>query len=303
MKSEFEYPVRFMAVDAGSNATKYRAWEIESPARVAQIAERRYPIRLGAGVFTRGRIADETIAAAVEVFQSIRDDAGQLGVGTIRAVTTSAAREAQNTPLLVDAIRRATGIVLEAIADEREARLIGLGVLSAHPVAGECVIADVGGGSTEVIRARGGEIDFAVSLPLGAVRLAEMFFSAIPPVAGEVGAMENHLRDVLGRMPLLEPLDVAAEMIGSGGTITTLNFMAGGNGGVTLAEIAAIIERLRGMSVPQILAAYPVDEARAEIILAGALVLKSVMEKVGLRKMILIRSGVSDGLLREFMRQ
>ncbi len=276
MKSEFEYPVRFMAVDAGSNATKYRAWEIESPARVAQIAERRYPIRLGAGVFTRGRIADETIAAAVEVFQSIRDDAGQLGVGTIRAVTTSAAREAQNTPLLVDAIRRATGIVLEALADEREARLIGLGVLAAHPVAGEGVSADVGGGSTEVIRARGGR-DRLCRVPSARRRrrLAENVFQRHP---ARRGRSRGHGKPSARRSrPECRCWNARC---GRGNDRLRRNnhdaqFHGRRQRGVTLAAIAAIIERLRGMSVPQILAAYRSMRRAPKSSLAGRLVSQS----------------------------
>lgn len=299
--SKREYPVRFMAIDAGSNATKYRVWDIEAVGKVTLTAERRYPIRLGEGVFTSGRIADETIAAAVEVFRSIREDAENYGVNAMRSVTTSAAREAQNRDALVGAIRRETGIQLEILSDEDEARLIGLGILAARPESnGPCAMIDIGGGSTEFIVARGGKIEWAISVPIGAVRMKEMFFKAIPPREEEIDALENHIQDVLLRMLPKAVIGADTELIGSGGTIVSLTLMSGGNGGVTLNKVESTIERLHAMDVKQICETYPVDEARAEIILAGSLVCRAIMKHIGLSKLLSVRGGVSDGLMREF---
>ncbi|MCE5228490.1 hypothetical protein LLG95_02690 [bacterium] len=303
MNPKPKYPLRFMAIDAGSNATKYRVWELKRPGEAWQIAERRYPMRIGEGVFATGRIAPETISAAADVYRSIRGEMDALGVTAYRAVTTSAAREAQNTADLIEAIRRAANIDIEIIDDDREAQLIGMGVLSCRPDANApCVIADIGGGSTEIIQARGGRIERAVSTPIGAVRLKEMFFRTIPPSAADIDAVEDNIREVLDRMIGNPPIDPDTELIGSGGTITALTIMAGKDtSGLTLGELDTIIGRLRGMSVEQMCAYYPIDQARAEVILSGSLVLRAVMRKFGMSRLILIRSGVGDGLLREYM--
>lgn len=302
--SRAPHPVRFMAIDAGSNATKYRVWEIESQANPTLIAEKRHPLRIGEGVFRTGRISDDTITKAVDVFRAIRSESESYGITAMRAVTTSAAREAQNRDELIDAILRETGIRLEVLSDEDEARLIGMGILAARAQAsGSCVMIDIGGGSTEFIIANAGKIDWAKSLPIGAVRMTEVFFSTIPPAVEQIDALEKHVQHVLAQSIPAHIIPPRPELIGSGGTITALNFMAGGNGGVKLTEIDSIVKRLRPMNVDEIGKTFPIDHERGQIILAGALLLANIMKQLGFGEILLVRSGVADGLMREYQMQ
>lgn len=292
--------MRFMSIDAGSNATKYRVWEIEA-GEPTLIAERRFPMRIGEGVFTTGRIAAESIAGAVRVMQEVCNDRDMLGVTAWRAATTSAAREACNGQDLVNAIRSATGIELEILTGSEEARLIALGLLASRNDGLRRTIIDIGGGSTEIIFARGAETVHAVSTNIGAVRMSETYFAAIPPAAEAIERLEAHLRDVLEKTQL--PAEIGTELLGSGGTIVALKMMIGdGNGEIELARLSALIEKLRAMNVKQICGAYPIEEQRAEIILAGALILRAVMNRVGHESVLMVRGGVGDGLLREFLR-
>lgn len=287
-----------MAIDSGSNATKYRVWEIDADGEARLIAERRFAVRIGEGVFTSGKIGPESIAAAVEVFKTICDDKILLGVRAARAVTTSAAREASNRGELVDAIRSAAGIELRILPDADEARLIALGILAGKADDAPRAIVDIGGGSTEIILARGEEVVRAISTRMGAVRMAEIFFEAIPPAPASVERLEQHVRILLGKLEL--PVDGGTEMLGCGGTITALNAMVG-NGVLELAQVDSVIGRLGGMNVEQVCEAYRLDEERAQIILAGALVLRGVMRRLGQGRVRLVRGGVSDGLMREFV--
>ncbi len=303
------FPYRFMAVDCGSNSIKYRVWEIEEDGAVRQLAERRFPVRLGEGVFLDGMLKPAAIKGAVEAFKAIRLDHDTHQIHALRAVATSAMREASNRQTLVREVLRESDIRLEVLPDAEEARMIALGVLGVRQgLSRTCVMIDIGGGSTELIVARDPDIISVQSLRLGAVRLREMFFTDSPPAPEQVELAVSHIEDVFERTLHLPELEADVEVLGSAGTITALRDMAAGTreGGesdapLTLAAVESLVERMRVMDKQAIVDAFGVEPQRAEVILAGALVLRSIMRRAGLTRLSLVKGGVGDGLLQNFL--
>lgn len=307
-----------MAIDNGSNAIKYRVWRVGGPGDIEQIAERRFPVRLGEGVFggdqIGGRFAPEKIDEAVACYGEIRRDIERLGVNEWRAVGTSALREASNTDDLVRAIESASGIPIEVIAEREEARLIALGAFGRpEGLAGRHVLIDVGGGSTEIIVTHDSQIDWAKSLPIGAVRLTGNFFPHQPPTEHQYALATRATDEILTRELTDMPPAKGTHALGSGGTLVALLLMA--HRLTTPAELQndpalrlltrpqldALEEALRRMTTDEIVATYHADSRRAEILLAGALALRVILGRLGLTAIELGRGGVSEGLLWDWV--
>src|SRR5580658_76844 len=181
---------RFAALDLGSNALRLRVIEAMAPntegrSQLAllpgeptsswrEVTSLRAPVRLGAEVFTTGKLAPTSIGQACAALREFRIAMDTAKVDAYRATATSAVREAQNGATLVERARRETGIELEIIEGVEEARLIQLAVvrqLALHDK--KALLIDLGGGSTELTLLDRGQSSFSVSLPLGTVRLLE----------------------------------------------------------------------------------------------------------------------------------
>ena len=303
------FPYRFLAVDAGSNSIKFRAWEIDEDGSAHALAERRYPVRLGQGTFRDGVVSEQNIAAAVEAFQDIQLEYDTLGIHAMRAVATSAAREASNGLTLVRRVAKQTGINLEILPPAEEARLIALGVLGMLPrLSEQYLLIDIGGGSTEIILAGDPDIISALSVRLGAVRLREMFFPVSPPTSTQVALAKDHIRDVLGKTLHLPGRQEDLHCLGGAGTITALHAMVGAltgrretDGEISLLEIDTVVERVMKLSVDEIAKEFGLDTQRAEIILPGALVLRAILQQLRIERIGLAHGGVGDGLLHVFL--
>src|SRR5207249_4192359 len=134
----------------------------------------REPVRLGRDVFTRGSVSDETVEQAVAAFQRFRERLTQRGVESFRAVATSALREARNRNAVTSRIKEATGIELDVIGGEEEARLIYLAVTGRIDLKDQrALLIDIGGGSVEVVLVDHGQIVATDSFRMGAVRLLQ----------------------------------------------------------------------------------------------------------------------------------
>ena len=165
-------PVNIAAIDAGSNAIRLVIARATSPDRYEILDSERASVRLGHNAFTRHVLSNDTIAKAARAFRHFRRMMDRHHVAMYRAVATSAAREARNRHTLIERVRRKSGIEIEVISGEEEARLICAGVLRA--LASNVtprLIFDLGGGSLEMNFLESGVVSAAVALPLGTVRL------------------------------------------------------------------------------------------------------------------------------------
>src|SRR5579864_5691157 len=199
---------RYAAIDIGSNSIRMEAAEIApgQPARI--LASDREVTRLGESVFRTGSVSEDAMQAACVVLARMADLYRRLDVVGVRAVATSAIRDAHNQKEFLERASQAAGTRVEIISGREEARLIHLGVESSWPqTASSILIIDIGGGSAGIIAAERGRLQEAFSKPLGAVRLHENFLLEDPPSAQQLRQMHEYIRQKLeGAVRRLGPL-------------------------------------------------------------------------------------------------
>jgi exopolyphosphatase/guanosine-5'-triphosphate,3'-diphosphate pyrophosphatase len=292
---------RVVLIDLGSNAVRFALAGV-IPGRAFRIFdEARVQTRLAAG--RRGALPLAGVAAtvaAVRRFLARVDDGRPLRVV---AAATSAVRDARNAHRLIGRLRRVADIEVEVLGWEEEARLGAIAALSSLPFR-DAVVADLGGGSLQLTTVREGEIVPAASVPLGAVRITRRFLRHDPPTASEVAALRRHVREFLAP---LRPTSGSARLVGLGGTVRTLArvHLRAGRGrrtaihGLSLdrAQVSALCLRLQALPLRRRRRVTGLKAERADIIVAGAIVLEEVMALGGFSTLTVCERGVRHGLL------
>ncbi|MDP9365942.1 MAG: hypothetical protein M3Q10_17275, partial [Chloroflexota bacterium] len=176
------------AIDIGSNSIKMTVARAGLDGGLDEFAWRSETVRLGAGLETEGRLRDDRIEAAVTVLQAFTAEARALGANRVVAVATEATRAAANGPAFLARLARETGIEVRVIDGDEEAGLTFRGLATSTDTTGQVVVADIGGGSTELIAATDGAVRAARSIPLGSGRLTDRLIVADPPTAAEIAA-------------------------------------------------------------------------------------------------------------------
>jgi exopolyphosphatase/guanosine-5'-triphosphate,3'-diphosphate pyrophosphatase len=300
----------FAVVDLGSNATRLQIAQVSPEGRISVLAEDRAPVRLGEQVFKTGRLSGAAIARTAVALQRFAQLARRAGAQSIRAVATSAVREASNRAALVRTIRTHAGIDLEVISGAEEARLVCLGVLQGTAASERSLILDIGGGSTEIISARGEDPESWWSLPLGSVRLTEFFVSHDPIARKEARLVDEAVQDALTQ---LDPLLVGKHrrILGAAGTTAAVAQLArkvSGQGSasaslpVTAEQVARVLEELRPTTSKQ-RKKMGVDEQRADIVYAGTAICEGVMRKLRVDELLVTSRGLRDGLMADLVRR
>lgn len=188
---------RYAAVDIGSNSVRMLAAEVDDDG-TRILAQERQVTRLGEGVFRDGRISEEALAFLVAQLARFSGIYGRLEISGVRAVATSAVRDANNQAEFLRRTAEALGTEVEIISGPEEARLIHLGVQARWSRPGErTLIIDVGGGSAELILSDGAHLVDAVSKPCGAVRLKELFLKHDPAEPDEISRLQSFINEKL----------------------------------------------------------------------------------------------------------
>ena len=302
-------PITLAVVDLGSNAVRLQIADAQRDGSFTVRSEDRAPVRLGAQVFRTGRLSGDSIIACAVAMQRFAKLAQRAGAQRIRAVATSAVREASNRVQLLRAVRAASRLDIEVVSGAEEARLVCLGVLQDAPQSERALLLDIGGGSTEIISARGEEPDSAWSLPLGSVRLTEFFVRSDPIARREARLLEEAIQDALGQV---DPLLVGRHrrLVGAAGTTGAVAQLArtvsgappGGSGPVSHAQVQNVLEQLRDTTAKQ-RRKLGVDESRVDIMYAGTAILDGVMRKLRVEEMEITARGLRDGLMADLVRR
>ncbi len=189
---------RYAAVDIGSNSLRMEAAEVVPGSIPKLLASDRQVTRLGASVFRTGKVSGEAMELVCKVLSQMAEQYRKLEVVGVRAVATSAIRDAANQDEFLHKASDAIGTPVEVISGQEESRLIHLGVQSnwPHPKH-KVLLVDVGGGSAETMYSECGHLKQAVSKPLGAVRLTEVFLKSDPPTPRELDRMETYIEEKL----------------------------------------------------------------------------------------------------------
>ncbi len=295
-------------IDIGSNAIRLQVARIDKPGSYEVLCEERKPVRLGEGVFVTGELADSAILRAIEALKYFREIATVYRVELVRAVATSAAREASNAGEFVRQVEESTGLTVEVISGQEEARLIHLGLrdsLLLEPDR-QYLLIDIGGGSTEISVATKSRVLISESLKLGTVRLTELFVKSDPIRERDFDRMYKYIRDTVTRYQKVTGVAGHDAAIGTAGAMSALAALSQKfrDTNVRLAslgrkELELILNRLKAATLAERRAWLGAETDRAEVIVAGSVVLLGLMEVLGFSDILISPKGLRDGVMLE----
>ena len=302
---------RYAAIDIGSNSVRLLVGDYLPGGPLRVLAAEREVTRLGGGVFRSGRIEDQAIDFLCAQLSRMCQVIARHEVLAIRAVATSAVRDANNQYEFIARASAAFGAPIEVISGQEEARLIHLGVTIRWPQPkGRILLVDVGGGSGEITLSEDGQLQEAFSKPLGAVRLTEVFLQgADPPAAEDLHRMVRYID---------EKLQPAVERFGRGNFARMIATSASAAAIVcainrvprarreeadrlraTKAQVRRFYQDVMGKSLAQRRQMTGIGPRRAEIIVPGAALYWRVLENFQHHSMYYLAAGVREGIIAD----
>jgi exopolyphosphatase/guanosine-5'-triphosphate,3'-diphosphate pyrophosphatase len=295
------------AIDCGTNSTRL----LVADGTGRELVRLMRITRLGQGVDRENALAPEAIARTVGVLEEYRRSMDHYGVTRVRMVATSAVRDAENGAAFTQAALAVVGVEPEVLSGTEEGMLAYAGASAdLEPSAGDTLVVDIGGGSTEITLGRAGTVS-SVSLQLGCVRLTERFLKGDPPSDAEVAATRSAITDALRggeeKLPALVHLDPSRRMIGLAGTVSTLASLKLGvaeydaeklhHVAITVDEIEEMCATLASLSNPERGALVGMVPGREDVLLGGALVLAEVAARYGCEQVISSEKDILDGIV------
>ena len=298
---------RYAAIDVGTNSVKLNVGERLDDGEWRTVVDRSEMTRLGEGIHETGRLGEEAVRRTVDAIAELAEEARRAGAEEIAVVGTAGLRQAVNSDEFLDAVRKRAGVLVEVIAGDEEARLSFLAAADAlHLGTGRLGVFETGGGSSQFTFGEDGRVQERFSLDLGAVPVTERFGLDRAVDEQTVAAAREAIASQLGPLEGRPPLDV---LVGIGGAITNL-------AGVQLGLDRYEPDRVRGLElgaseVDRQIELYRTRDAeerrgirglqpkRAEVILAGACIVRTVLAKLGRDSLTVSDQGLRHGVLLE----
>jgi exopolyphosphatase/guanosine-5'-triphosphate,3'-diphosphate pyrophosphatase len=298
---------RIAAIDVGSNSIRLVVAEVLPSGGYRVLDEERENTRLATALTKTGRIDPKAADATVQVLRNFLSIAAGYNSTQIRAIGTSALRDAEDGPAFCDRVRKELKLSIEVISAAEEARLAFLSVARAFDISSrEVAVADIGGGSTEMVLASSGLVDQVYETKLGAVRVTEecdvIGRSSEKQLAKLRDFIDRALKKQVGKPPFVPDM-----LFGTGGTFTALASMimaAQGQAGqpmwgfrVTRAQIRHLVADLAQMTLEKRRKMAGLTPQRADIIVAGLAIIERIMKHFSVNLVQVHTRGVRDGLL------
>lgn len=296
------------AIDIGSNAIRFAIGSVGPDQKLTIQENVREAIRLGKDVFTQGSISDETIGRAKEAFIKFRNISLEHKVGLMRAVGTSALREASNNQEFIDKVYQASDIKVSIIDGGEEARLVTLAVAKEVDFRKKLALAvDIGGGSIEISLVSDGDIILSDSLKMGTVRLLQLLeekkrgrkiFNKL--VSGYVEGVRRQVEEELGS----RKVDLC---IGTGGNIEALGNLRTSLLGkedktfVKVDELDSLIEHLQSLSYEERIDQLKLRADRADVIIPASIIIQQIVRQVGVKHLTIPHVGLKEGVLLDMV--
>jgi exopolyphosphatase / guanosine-5'-triphosphate,3'-diphosphate pyrophosphatase len=298
-------PERFAVIDVGTNSVKFHIGERAADGTWTPVVDTAEITRLGEGLEDSGKIAPDAIRRTVAAVGAMADEGRRLGAAAIVVVGTAGLRKAHNAGEAITAMRDRVGCPIEVIRGDEESRLEYLAVASGIPVGEGLVgIFDTGGGSTEFTFGSAGQVDRHFSLDIGSVAYTEQYGLTDAVSRDTLDAVMARIADDL--LPL-DNCPRPAALVGMGGAITNItavqhklqNYdpdMVQGSI-VDLPEVDRQIERYASLHAEDRRSITGLQPKRADVILAGACIVRAVMDKLDQRTLTVSDRGLRHGLL------
>jgi len=304
----------FGFIDLGTNSVRLLLVRINPNHSFTILRREKQVIRLGEGEFTNKRILPDAMQRAVLVCRRYFELCERYHVREIRAVATSAIRDAQNKDDVIALLKEETNIVFTVISGEEEARLIWRGISAGTDIGDDkALFIDIGGGSTEVVVGNQYQHWVLKSLKIGAVRTTSAIFPDgwTDSVSEEVvERIRQFIQERISHMVREVQKHRPVSAFGSSGTILTLESIAGKmpglihehrHGILTRKELRQVITTLCGLSFSERRKVSGLSADRADIIIVGAVILYTILKETGIKEIRRSDMSLRDGLLIEFL--
>ena len=305
---------RVAAIDCGTNSV--RLLVADPPAdpggELVDLVRRMEIVRLGQGVDRTGRLAPEAIERTRVALADYAERIEELGARRVRMVATSATRDAANADEFRDMVRATLGVDPEVITGAQEARLSFAGAVRGLPT-GRYLVVDIGGGSTEFVLGSStpDEQPVAISVDIGCVRMTERHFHDDPPTGEQVAAATLDIEAAVDKALSVVGEPAGATLVGVAGTVTTVAGIALNLPGydparihhspVSAQTVRRVADELLGMTHDQRLALPVMHPGRADVIGAGALILRLVVDRAGVPELVASEHDILDGIAYSLM--
>ena len=307
---------RVAAIDCGTNSIRLLVADVPPEGPAVDLLRRMEVVRLGQGVDATGRLAPEAIERTRVVLAEYTRQARDLGVEDVRMVATSATRDAANRAdfeaMVLDTLGRAPDVV----PGLEEAELSFLGATASLDLAAAAhgslpprppfLVVDIGGGSTEFVLGDATGVRAAHSVDIGCVRLTERHLHSDPPTAAEIDRAEADIRAALAEVRSAVPVAEAASLVGLAGSVTTVAALAlrlpaydadaihGSR--IAVPEVRAVTADLLAATRARRAAMPVMHPGRVDVIGAGSLILRVLMEEFGAAEVVVSEHDILDGI-------
>ncbi|MFB7278603.1 exopolyphosphatase [Streptomyces hydrogenans] len=297
---------RVAGIDCGTNSIRLLVADVHpETGELVELDRRMTIVRLGQGVDRTGRLAPEALERTFAACREYAAVIAELGAERIRFVATSASRDAENRQDFVDGVVAILGVEPEVITGDQEAALSFAGATGELSGAETYLVVDIGGGSTEFVTGNR-HVEAARSVDIGCVRLTERHVRHDPPTAEEAEAIRADVRAALDLAAETVPITGADTLVGLAGSVTTVAAIALGlpeydsekvhHSRVSRAQVDEVVARLLASTHDERAAIPVVHPGRVDVIVAGALVLQEIVERVGAAEVVVSEHDILDGI-------
>ncbi len=305
---------RVAAIDCGTNSVRLLVADLPANGgALVDVVRRMEIVRLGQGVDRTGRLDPAAIERTRVALADYAAQISDLGAERVRMVATSATRDASNAETFRGMVISTLGVAPEVVTGDEEARLSFTGAVRGLPAGAEppYLVVDIGGGSTEFVLGdstmdKATTVAHAVSVDIGCVRMTERHLLDDPPTAEQVAAAEADIGATVDRALDVVPGRGARTLLGLAGSVTTVAALALRldrydpiaihHARIPYPDVAAVTGQLLSLTHEQRVALPPMHPGRADVIGAGALVLRVTMERVGADSVVVSEHDILDGI-------
>ncbi|HEV7212425.1 MAG TPA: Ppx/GppA phosphatase family protein [Blastococcus sp.] len=307
---------RVAAIDCGTNSIRLLVADVPATDRHTDLLRRMEVVRLGQGVDATGRLAPEAIERTRVVLAEYAAAARELGAAEVRMVATSATRDAANRADFEKMVLATLGRLPDVVPGREEAELSFLGATASLDVAAEAhrvrpprppfLVVDIGGGSTEFVLGDADGVRAARSVDIGCVRLTERHLHGDPPADDEIARAEADIRAALAEVTAGVAVGDAASLVGLAGSVTTVAALAlrlpeydpdaihGSR--IPVADVRAVTADLLAATRGRRAALPVMHPGRVDVIGAGALILRVLMDEFGFDEVAVSEHDILDGI-------
>jgi len=296
--------MRVAAIDCGTNSIRLLIADLTQN-QLIDVSRRMEIVRLGEGVDRTGRLAPAAIDRTRRALIGYAAEIAELGITDVRMVATSATRDATNAADFRAMVQAVLGIEPEVITGDEEARLSFTGAVHGLDAEPPYLVVDIGGGSTEFVTGRSTS-EQAISIDIGCVRMTERHLKSDPPTPAEIAAAERDITAAVDIALAAVPGREAKTMLGLAGSVTTVTALALGlptydataihHARISYPEVAKVTADLLAATVAERRSLPVMHPGRADVIGAGALILRTIMERSAQPEVVASEHDILDGI-------